>query len=157
MAFELNGKPISIDNPFTAPDGTRYPNLRDPAIRARLGVVEVADPPSYDQRFYWGVDNPKQLDDKTETPEGSDKPVTTKGLKSQWVAQIKSTAGSLLAPTDWRVIRAAEGVRPLDQTTRAYRASVRAKSDEIEAAILACTTVEELIAVLNNQDWPTQE
>ena len=67
MAFELNGQPISIDRPYTSADGVTYPHLRDAALRAELGVVEVADPESYDQRFYWGVGNPKLLDDREES------------------------------------------------------------------------------------------
>jgi hypothetical protein len=107
--FQYNGSPISIDRAFTAPDGTKYANLRNPAIREALGVTEVADPPYYDQRFYWGVDNPKLLDDREEVDENGDplwvqeyNPVTemmqdtnvrlvTKGLKSQWIAQVKDT------------------------------------------------------------------
>jgi hypothetical protein len=27
MAFQYNGSPISIDRPFTAPDGTKYANF----------------------------------------------------------------------------------------------------------------------------------
>lgn len=154
--FLLNGNPISIDNPFTAPDGTRYPNLRDSAIRAKVGVVEVADPPSYDQRFYWGVDNPKQLDDKTETPEGSDEPITTKGLKSQWVAQTKDTAGKMLAQTDWYVTRSVERQVAIPESVSLFRAAVVAEADRLEVAILACASVEDLIAILNNQNWPQE-
>lgn len=154
--FLLNGNPISIDNPFTAQDGTRYPNLRDPAIRAKVGVVEVADPPFYDQRFYWGVNNPKQLDDKTEIPEGSDKPITTKGLKSQWVASTKDTAGKMLAQTDWYVTRSVERQVAIPESVSLFRSAVVAEADRLEAAILACASVEELIEVLNNQNWPQE-
>ena len=150
--FQLNGSPISIDNEITI-NGVRYPHLRDPALREQLGIVEVADEPWYDQRFYWGVDNPKQLDDKTETPEGATEPVTTKGLKSEWIAQVKATAGSLLAQSDWKVTRAAEGIKPVDADTLARRAAIRAYSDSLEAQIKACTTVEALIAVVTNQSW----
>jgi hypothetical protein len=150
--FQLNGSPISIDNEITI-NGVRYPHLRDPALREQLGIVEVADDPWYDQRFYWGVDNPKQLDDKTETPEGATEPVTTKGLKSEWIAQVKATAGSLLAQSDWKVTRAAEGIKPVDADTLARRAAIRAYSDSLEAQIKSCTTVEALIAVVTNQSW----
>ena len=61
--FSINGTPVSIDNPFTTEEGVTYPHLRDPSVRQALGVVEVADPAYYDQRFYWGVGNPKQLED----------------------------------------------------------------------------------------------
>jgi hypothetical protein len=150
--FQLNGSPISIDNEITI-NGVRYPHLRDPALREQLGIVEVADEPWYDQRFYWGVDNPKLLDDKTETPEGAAEPVTTTGLKTQWIAQVKATAGSLLAQSDWKVTRAAEGIKPVDADTLARRAAIRAYSDSLEAQIKACTTVEALITVVTNQSW----
>ena len=174
--FQLNGQPISIDRAYTAPDGTKYANLRDPAIRSALGVVEVPDPESYDQRFYWGVGNPKLLDDREEVNEDgnplyvkvlgevngepamvdSDERLVTKGLKSQWIAQVKDTAGKMLAQTDWMVIRKAERDVAIPESTQAYRAAVIAEADRIEEAIKACTSVEQLIAVINNQSWPKE-
>ena len=174
MAFKLNNQFISIDRPYTAPDGTKYANLRDPAIRAAIGVTEVADPPFYDQRFYWGVDNPKLLDDREESDEegnplyvkvlgevngepamvDSDERLVTKGLKSQWIAQTKATAGSLLAQSDWMVIRKAERAVDVPAETQAHRAAVVAECDRLEAAIAACANVESLIAVVGSQNWP---
>ena len=172
MAFIYNGQPISIDALFTAPDGTRYPSLKDPALRSALGVVEVPDPENFDQRFYWGVGNPKLLNDReevdqdgnpmwvqeydpvTESMVNTDKRLVTKGLKSQWIAQVKDTAGKMLAASDWKVVRAAEGIKPCDATTLDFRAAVRAYSDSIEQAISGCTSVEQLIEVVSNQDWP---
>jgi hypothetical protein len=174
--FQLNGQPISIDRAYTAPDGTKYANLRDPAIRSALGVVEVPDPESFDQRFYWGVGNPKLLDDREEVDEDgnplyvkvlgevngepamvdSDERLVTKGLKSQWIAQVKDTAGKMLAQTDWMVIRKAERDVAIPESTQAYRAAVIAEADRIEEAIKACASVEQLIAVINNQSWPKE-
>jgi hypothetical protein len=174
--FQLNGQPISIDRAYTAPDGTKYANLRDPAIRSALGVVEVPDAPSFDQRFYWGVGNPKLLEDREEVDEDgnpmfvkvlgevdgksamvdSDERLVTKGLKSQWIAQVKDTAGKMLAQTDWMVIRKAERDVAIPESTQAYRAAVIAEADRIEEAIKACTSVEQLIAVINNQSWPKE-
>ena len=172
MAFELNGQPISIDRPYTSADGVTYPHLRDAALRAELGVVEVADPESYDQRFYWGVGNPKLLNDReevdqdgnplyvqeynplTETMQNTTKRLVTKGLKSQWTAQVKATAGSLLAQTDWYIIRSAERQVAVPESVAGYRAAVVAEADRLEAAIAACADVPALIAVVNSQDWP---
>ena len=174
MAFEYNGSPISIDRAFTAPDGTKYANLRNPAIRQALGVTEVADPPYFDQRFYWGVDNPKLLDDREEVDEegnplyvkvlgevdgepamvDSDERLVTKGLKSQWIAQTKATAGSLLAQSDWMVIRKAERAVDVPAETQTYRAAIITEADRLEAAIAACADVEALIAVVGSQNWP---
>jgi hypothetical protein len=175
MAFEYNGSPISIDRPFTAPDGTKFANLRNPAIREALGVTEVADPPAYDQRFYWGVDNPKLLDDREEVDENgdpmwvkvldnsdpenpvmvdSDERLVTKGLKSQWIAQVKDTAGKMLAQTDWMVIRKAERGVDVPQSVADTRAAIITEADRLESLITACTDVEGLISVVNGQSWP---
>jgi len=151
--FQLNGNPISIDSEVTI-SGVRYPHLREPALREQLGIVEVADPEWYDQRFYWGVGNPKQLNDEEVTPEGATESYTQKGLKSQWTAQVKDTAGKLLAQTDWMVIRKAERNIDIPATVVAKRAAIVAECDRLEAAITACATVEELITVVGAQDWP---
>lgn len=172
--FTLNGNPISIDRPFTAPDGTKYANLRNPAIREALGVTEVADPPAYDQRFWWGVGNPKLLEDREESDEegnplyvkvlgevdgepamvDSDERLVTKGLKSQWIAQVKDTAGKMLAQTDWMVIRKAERGVDVPQSIADTRAAIITEADRLESLITACTDVEGLIAVVNGQNWP---
>jgi hypothetical protein len=172
MAFELNGQPISIDRPYTSADGVTYPHLRDAALRESLGVVEVADPESFDQRFWWGVGNPKLLDDREESDENGNplyvqeynplteamqnttKRLVTKGLKSQWTSQVKATAGSLLAQTDWYIIRSAERQVAVPESVAGYRAAVVAEADRLEAAIAACADVPALIAVVNSQDWP---
>ena len=150
--FQLNGNPISIDSEQVI-DGIRYPHLRDPALREQLGVVEVADPEQYDQRFYWGVGNPKQLEDIQITPDEGD-PYTQKGMKSQWIAEVKDTAGKMLANTDWTVIRKAERNVDIPATVVTKRTAIVAECDRLEAAITACATVEELITVVGAQDWP---
>ena len=168
--FQLNGNPISIDSEVTV-NGVRYPHLRDPALREQLGIVEVADPEQYDQRFYWSPTLPKLLDDRlevkedgtplyvqvynpaTEEMEDTTEQVVTNGLKSQWTAQIKQTAGSLLAQTDWMVVRKAERNIDVPADVAAKRAAIVAECDRLEAAITGCADVEALIAVIGNQNW----
>jgi hypothetical protein len=130
--FTLNGSPISIDNEFTTEDGVTYPHLRDPAVREQLGIIEVADDPWYDQRFYWGVDNPKDLDQ----------------LKAQWIAQTKQIANATLAQTDWMVIRKAERNIDIPEDVATARAAAIQEANDKEAAITAATTVEELMTAL---------
>lgn len=145
--FTLNGTPVSIDNPFTTEQGVTYPHLRDPSVRQALGVVEVADPEQYDQRFYWGVGNPKQLEDLEITPDDGD-PYTQTGLKTQWIAQTKAAANSLLAQTDWMVIRKAERNIAIPADVIAARGAIISNQSSKEQAIEAATTVEELIAAV---------
>jgi hypothetical protein len=169
--FLLNGNPISIDSEQIV-NGIRYPHLRDPALREQLGIVEVADPENYDQRFYWSPTLPKLLDDRlevkedgtplyvqvynpaTEEMEDTTEQVVTKGLKSQWTAQVKTTAGSMLAQTDWMVVRKAERNIDVPAAVAAKRAAIVAECDRLEAAITGCADVEALIAVVGSQNWP---
>lgn len=156
--FLLNGNPLPLDAPFTV-DGTSYPAnwLRLTSIEEKnaIGITEVPDTVvQYDDRFYWGADNPKQLEDLTVTPEQGD-PHVQRGLKSQWIAQIKDTAGKLLAQTDWMVIRKAERDVAIPAATVTYRAAVVAEANRLETAIAACADVPALIAVVTTQGWPT--
>lgn len=130
--FTYNGAAVSIDNPFTTEEGVTYPHLRDPSVREQLGIVEVPDAQDYDQRFYWGVDNPKDLDQ----------------LKAQWIAQTKAAANSLLAQTDWMVIRKAERDIAIPVDVVAARGAIILDQDSKQQAIEAATTVEELITAV---------
>jgi len=155
--FLLNGNPLPLDTPFTV-DGTSFPAnwLRLTSIEEKnaIGITEVEDTQvTYDDRFYWSVDNPKQLNDITVTPEEGE-PYVQHGLKYNWIAQVKDTAGKLLAQTDWMVIRKAERDVAIPADTVTYRAAVIAEAARLETAITACSDVPALIAILNAQDWP---
>ena len=141
--FILDGKPLSPDRAFTH-NGLQYPadwlRKASPAQKTALGITEAPDAPSYDQRFYWGVGMPKDLDQ----------------LKDQYKAQQKETAQSLLRGTDWLVIRGIEDTgKPMKQDLKTYRAAVRSASSTREAEIDAVTTVEELVTQLGTlTQWP---
>lgn len=154
--FLLNGSPLPLDTPFTV-DGVQYPanwlRLTTLEEKQAIGITEVPDPEGYDDRFYWGVGNPKQLEDVTETPEGQTEEVTTKGLKSQWIAQVKDTAGKLLAQTDWMVIRKAERDVAVPAEVVAKRAAIVAECARLETAIAGCADVPALIDVIGSQNW----
>lgn len=175
--FMLNNKPLALDTAFTHNE-IQYPSnwlrLASPQERAAIGITEVDDPASYDDRFYWGVDNPKLLNDREESDENgnplfvkvlgevngkpamvdSSERLVTKGLKSQWTAQVKQTAGTLLANTDWMVIRKAERDIAIPADVVAYRADVVVECARLEDAIQACEDVPELISVVTAQNWP---
>ena len=148
MPFKLGIKTIQLDTPFTHND-IQYPanwiRLASEADKAAIGMTWEDDPVRADDRFYWNgdINNPKALEDVTETVEG--KEYTTKGLKSNFISQVKTTAGSILSQTDWMVIRKAERNVDIPTSIITYRSSVVAKVDELETAIQAVTTVEELI------------
>jgi len=134
--FKIGTRTIPLDTPFTHND-IQYPNnwirLATEEDKSAIGLVWEADAVRADDRFYWdgNINNPKDLN----------------GLKSQFISQVKTTAGSILAQTDWMVIRKAERNVDIPSSVATYRASVVAKADELETAISAVTTVEQLIAL----------
>ena len=175
--FLLNGKHLPEGTSFYDANGTQYGagwlNQATEEQKLAIGITWVADAVRADDRFYWdgNINNPKALEDKLETKiDGSplykqvyDKTtesmvdtteqVVTKGLKSNFISQVKQNAGSLLAQTDWYVVRKAERNVDIPANIVTKRATIVTEADRLETAISNVTTVEALIEVLNAQDW----
>ena len=163
MAYTYNGKIIRAGRAWTGIDGVQHPRnwmIWSDAEKTARGLVWEDDPAPFDNRFYWAADLPRALDDVTEE-DGS----VTLGLKSQYKAQTKVTAGSLLAPTDWHVVKAAEVDSYSVPTDIAqYRADVRTASNTIEAAIDGAADLDAFIALFDApedgnapiNDWPDE-
>ena len=132
--------------------GVQYPavwlNQATIAQKGAIGLQEVVATNSpADDRFYWVsetlngaeltyINTPKDLD----------------GLKKQQVESLNSTAYSLLFPSDWMVIRAAEGT-PIAPEWTAYRSNVRAAANTARTQIDMAFDIDSLIAA-SNVDWP---
>ena len=164
MAFLLDGKTIQQGVAFTDADGNQYPanwlNLSSAEEKEAIGLTEIDDPEIFDSRFYWDAGLPKALEDKLEVKEDgkpildqNDKQVVTKGLKSNFVAQIKDTTNKLLASTDWYVIRKIERNIDIPTDIADKRNAIITESNRLEIAIKAVKDVEALIEVLNTQNF----
>ena len=145
----LNGKPLSYDRAFTDASGIQYPanwlRLASLSEKQAIGISEVANEPSYDQQFYWGPSNPKQLNDKPAVDEdGKELGYTQTGLKTLWSEKQNDIASSTLATSDWRVIKAKETSTNVPADWVTYRAAVRTVCNTRQDEITACTTVEQL-------------
>jgi hypothetical protein len=110
----------------------------------------------------WGTATPKRLEDENAVDENGENildedgnQVINYGLKTENKRIVKQQASGLLAPTDWYVVKATEVTEynvPENITT--FRADVRAKSNQMETQIDACTNVDELKALY---EYTTQE
>jgi|TARA_R100000479_G_scaffold53143_1_gene25184 hypothetical protein len=144
MGFQLaDGTKLALDVAFSTPDGVQRPanwlRLSTPRDRELAGITEVAEPAWYDQRFYWGVDNPKDLD----------------SLKTLWKSEQDDIAASLLNDSDKRVIKALDeattfaefkAAKPANYTT--YRAAVRTACNTRQTEIDNCSDVAALKELL---------
>ena len=173
--FLLNGNRLPEGTSFYDANGTQYPpqwlNVSTEEQKAAIGITWVADPAPVDNRFYWDTDLPKALEDKLEVKEDgtplykqvydkatesmvdTTEQVVTKGLKSNFIAQVKDTAGKLLNATDWYIIRKAERSIDIPSEVALKRTQIITESNRLETDIQASTTVEALIEVLNAQNW----
>ena len=156
--LKLDGKTLRYDRAFTH-NGISYPanwlRLTTLEEKQAIGIEEVddTDVAVWDQRFYWGLDNPKQLEDVTD-----DDGNTTTGLKTLWKKKQSDIAGSLLAPSDWRVIKAREtgGQVPIDWFN--YRRDVRSACNTRQTEIDNCADVAALKTLIDNPTtlWPEE-
>jgi hypothetical protein len=123
-----------------------------------------------DDQYYWVTQNqdgsysatPKELEDREESDKNGNplfvqtydlatnsmvdttERLIHKGLKSQRIAQVKQNTNVTLAQTDWYVIRKAERNIDIPADIVQLRSDIINWSNTTEAAITACTTVEEL-------------
>ena len=174
--YKLGNLTLRIGRSFTVGD-VMYPSnwlqKSTEAEKTAIGITWVDDPVRADDRYYWDgdINNSKALEDKLETKkdgtplyeqkwnpdteqmEDTDVQVVTKGLKSTMIAQVKHTAGTMLAQTDWYVTRKVERNVDIPTDVASKRVAIVAESERLETAIAGVTTVEQLIEVMNSQDW----
>jgi hypothetical protein len=144
--FILNGKPLSPDVAFTT-GGIQYPanwlRLSTLEEKEAIGITEQADPPVWDQRFAWGYSEDGQLIWKDHTQ-----------LVEQWVAQTRTTAGTLIQPTDWMVIREQDNGTVVPESVKALREDIRLATGQKNAAIEATADTAELAAYITGSEYP---
>jgi len=75
-------------------------------------------------------------------------------LKKELIEKIRANVGSVLAPSDWRVIREADGGTAVSDDWKTYRNEVRAHGNSLESGVEAFASVE---AVRNFQNHAVQE
>lgn len=124
MPWKHNGRIIKVGKSWTDDSGITHPsnwNVWDDATKAARQVIWEPDPvvEPYDKRFFWSAGNPKDLVQ----------------LQAAWTEKTKATAGSLLAPTDWYVVRYSETATAIPTAVSDYRAAIRSASNTIETAI----------------------
>ena len=175
--YYLGSTVLRLNSPFTI-GGTQYPSnwltVSTEADRTSLGITWVADPVRADDRFYWNGDAtmPKALEDVEEVDENgdplwvqvwnseteqmvdTDERLVTRGLKYTWIAQVKDTAGKMLAQTDWMVTRKFERDIDIPADVVTKRAAIVAECTRLETAITAAADMDAFIAVVQNQNWP---
>jgi hypothetical protein len=133
-------------------NGIQYPqnwlNLSTPQEKAEIGLEEViATNSPANQQYYWVS---QELNGATLTYINNPKNLDT--CKTNAVSQLRTTAYSILLPTDWMVVKSVETSTPIPTDWNTWRASVRTICENAITAVNACTNVDELAQL--SVTWP---
>ena len=176
--YYLGSKALRQNSSFEI-GGTVYPSnwLQQSTEdeKAAIGITWVDDPVRADDRFYWNGDAtmPKALEDvdavdengdplwvqvwnaETEQMEDTSERLVTRGLKYTWIAQVKDTAGKMLAQTDWMVTRKFERDVDIPADVVTKRAAIVTECTRLEDAITAAPNITDFINIVTSQNWPS--
>lgn len=135
-------------------NGVQYPanwlNLSTPEEKAEVGLEEViATNSPANQTYYW----------VSETLVGADLTYTNTPkdllqVKTTALNQINATAYSILLPTDWMVVKAAETSTKTPAAWDSYRQSVRTTASATVSAIEGAVDVAAVETIMGNIVWP---
>tara|TARA_R110000751_G_scaffold22781_1_gene63827 strand:- start:85 stop:645 length:561 start_codon:yes stop_codon:yes gene_type:complete len=171
MAYKYGERTLKVGKGWADDNGFKHPynwaSAWSDADKTSWGVTFEADPDtSYDDRFYWAKDIERSLADINVVDEDGEAvidPLTgvqqvQLGLKSNWIAQTKTTGNSLLTSTDWYVTRKAEASTAIPSAISTYRSAVRTATGTIETAINNCNDLDDFKALfvvpMDSQDPP---
>ena len=151
-------KEIKPGKAWVDDNGVRHPknwNIWDDAHKKSMNITEVTLDARPDGRFYNWIDNgldgvanitPKSLDD---TGSGD---TLVLGLKSQYKLNVKEQQASLLAQTDWAVVRKADTDKAIPSNIATWRAAIRTKATAMEDAIDGAGDIDAFIALFLSWD-----
>ena len=113
----------------------------------------------------WGTATAKRLEDEDAVDENGENildedgnQIVNYGLKTEKKSIVKHQASGLLEKTDWHNHKALDDdTYTIPDNIKTYRANVRAKSNEMETQIDACTNVDELKTLYEYVNTGTEE
>ena len=130
-------------------NGVRHPSnwhIWSGEEKAKYNIKEIIEDRPPDSRLYsWSMDSngkitstAKALDDS-----GSGESLVP-GLKSTLKNVVKDQQGSLLSQTDWAYIRHYDTGKDVPANIETWRNAIHAKATEMEDAIDACSSIEDV-------------
>ena len=161
-----HGRTIRPGKAWTDQTGVTHPaswHTYTAAQKAALGITEIVQQPAPDSRLYnWSYNadgtvnsTPKPLND-TPMVDGDGIPVidpitlkqlSTPGVKSTLIAEVKAQQGALLAQTDWAIVRKADTGIDVPAAIQQWRNEIRLAASLMEDAISQAATTDAVAAL----------
>ena len=152
--WKYSGRTIREFKAWTDDNGITHPqnwHIWSPSEKAAAGLTEVTQETPPDSRLYhWGYEadgvtiskTAKSLtdvglvdSDGNAVNDDDGNQIMQPGVRSQLKAEVKSQQGSLLAQTDWAVVRKADKGTAIPSNIQTYRDAIRTKATAMESAI----------------------
>ena len=151
--FKVGDQTIRPGRAWKSSDGTLQPknwNIWSADEKKAAGISEVVMQPFPDQRLYWSSHNDdgtvastaKSLTDVNEVDkdgkailDSDGNQLVSPGVKSNLKNEVKIQQASLLARTDWAIVRKADKGTAIPSNIQTYRDAIRTKATEMETAI----------------------
>jgi hypothetical protein len=168
--FKYNTQTLKPNRAWTDDNGITHPrnwHIWSTEEKTAAGVTEVIEDTPPDSRLYnWSMDRDgsitstaKAMDDVNVVDDNGD-PVLDEGgdqrvelgVKSQLILQVKEQQGSLLAQTDWAVVRKSEKSTAIPSNIATWRDAIRTKATAMETAIDGAADTAALAALFLSWD-----
>lgn len=152
--WKYGSKTIREGRSWTNDDGITHPSnwhIWSADEKAAAGLTEVTPETPPDSRLYtWGYQadgvtiskTAKSLtdvglvdSDGNAVNDDDGNQIMQPGVRSELKAAVKAQQGSLLAQTDWAVVRKADNNTAVPANIQTYRDAIRTKATEMETAI----------------------
>jgi len=152
--WKYSGRIIKEHKAWTDDNGITHPknwHIWSPSEKAAAGLTEVTPETPPDSRLYtWGYQADGVTISKTAKSmtdvglvdsdgnavnDDDGNQIMQPGVRSQLKAEVKSQQGSLLAQTDWAVVRKADKGTAIPSNIQTWRDEIRAKATAMESAI----------------------
>jgi len=156
--WKYSGRTIRENKSWVDDNGITHPrnwHIWSPSDKAAAGLTEVTPETPPDSRLYtWGYEADGVTIVKTakalaDVGSGDD---LVKGVKSSLIDEVKSQQGSLLAQTDWAVVRKSEKTTAIPANIVTYRDAIRSKATAMESAIAGTANTAAVAALFLSWD-----
>jgi len=169
--WKYSGRTIKEHKAWTDDNGITHPknwHIWSPSDKAAAGLTEVTPETPPDSRLYrWGYQadgvtiskTAKSLtdvglvdSDGNAVNDEDGNQIMEPGVRSQLKAEVKAQQASLLAETDWAIVRKADNNTAVPANIQTYRDAIRTKATEMETAIDNAADTDAMAALFVSYD-----
>jgi len=147
--WKYNGRSIRPGKSWRDDNGVLHPgnwNIWSADEKKSMGITEIIPETPPDSRLYtWSMGSDGKITSKAKSLDDSGSGESkVLGLKSTLKNDVKTQQGSLLAQTDWVIVRKADKGTAIPSDTQTWRDAIRTKATAMEDAVDAASSVDDI-------------